>query len=241
MQLVKYHPKNQISHDAKFEISDKQIHCAYNEALAAGGQFAVKAIICGQMLSEKKAFVGHGNWGKWLEQNFQEKHRATVCRWMNAADRVTQALGINEGQWQIGEGQVIDVESQTLSSILTLPEAELDTNAQKARQLFLDFTSDKTIADCLRDVADGTSPDHRIARAANGKNKGGHKGEDRKAWDEFTQKRLSQVNEHLSHWESYSAGQKDKVLGYFETAVSKWPAPLLEHLREQIKEELKSR
>jgi hypothetical protein len=257
MQSLQKTGKNQLQEAPKFAhiVTDEMALMAYKNAIAAGCDYAQKALICGQILiemrSEMTPFSHDEKTGKFaakkdgfvkrLEELFGEKSVATLYRWIGAAERVNKALGLSEGQWALGNGEVIDIDAQPMSAILTLPEAELAEPARKARQMFFDFTADKTIADCLRDVADGTSPDHRIARAANGKTKGGTRGEDRKAWDEFIRRKLRNIDEHVSHYEKFSGKQIENLEKDLKISVSKWPTAVLDYLGDEIKEELKKR
>ncbi len=237
LATVPRRPVSQIPHRAEFGIScnDASVLTAVKEAFDVGGKFAVKAIIAGQLLLEKQASLKHGEWGPWIAKNLPAKSQDTITRWMAAAERVSKALSLHS---------VIDIQAETISSVLTLPEAELSERGREARQLFLDFTADKTISDCLRDVADGSSPDHRISRAANGKGDDAlnrSKNCDRKDFPKFIQDNLKCVTAHLKHWKIFTPAQIEQTETHFKRSLDKIPTPLLDVLKKEITEELKRR
>ncbi len=243
--------------------TDAQIIAACQSAANAEVDYAMQALIAGQMLIEKRASMSpsshdgktgrfnpkadQDNFGKWLES-----HRipvSTAYRWIDCADRVMRSrLGLS----MIDDIQpYIEVEGTVIphSQILTLPEAELPDAARKLRQDVFGFMQDKTLGEAARAAFGGDSPSHRITRAANGKAKGGTRGEDRKDWPTYIARHLSDVTGLLGcneknrekRYADMTAGQRQKIEDAFATALTKWPTPLVEHLAKLAREEGRNR
>lgn len=226
----------------------KRILAAYEDAQRAGETAVQKALICGQLLIEQREAMSFCHDGKnlpwqgrkkpeadqfvvWLADNCPAIPERTAYRWMKAAERSFAVL-------KLPHHFDIEAEVIALSSILTMPRAELSASAAKAQQLWLDFTADKSLADCLRDVIDGESPDHRIARAYNGKyanHSGG--GGDRKEFEKFAALKLRHLTTFLRA--KLHTNQKGLIVSAFNAALEAWPRWALEALSDKCRAELK--
>ncbi len=196
-----------------------------------------KAIYCGQLLNEIKDAIDHGDFLDAVEQNVPEISRVTAWRWMSAARNVIEA---KRGDLkELGfDGSAANV---ALSTLLD-PEAPADSGGDiaRARQLLFDFTTGKTMKECMAAVIVDGEDAHRITRAHNGKTKGGSKGEDRKNFPAFIGEAFKTITAHLKFWKSYTPGQVETTFAKF-ACVSKWPTPALAELKKIIGEELKTR
>lgn len=230
--------------------NDQQILAAYQAALSAENDYALKAVICGYMLLEKRAALApcshSGKTGHFVAKNgdgFLDALEAAgmskskAYRWMEAAERV--------GHCQLNVPlamdlpSCIDVEgvSVPLSQALTAPEKELTAAALKFRQGVFEFMADKTLSDALNASLDGESPAHRITRAHAGKTKGGKGAQDRKQFEKFTATKLG----HLSTFfrQKLSQTQRALIIAAFHAALATWPRWLIEVIAEKCKAELK--
>lgn len=208
-----------------------KISAAIDEAMATAEMAVNQAIRVGHLLLEAKANpeIDHGDWQQWIETNFPKISYRTAARWMQAAGNVVKQIDL--GACSVPASQLLSCAAEDLP----------DDAAREAQQLLFDFTKDKTIKDCLAAVVvDGDEP-HRITRAANGKKLGGTKGEDRKDFPKFIGEKLSDVSAHLKTFKTYTPAQVADTLAKFDSAVGKWPTPLLTHLKQRINEELKTR
>lgn len=202
------------------------IRAAVQDALACAESAVMKAIHAGQMLIEIKASLERGQWLTWLTANCPELSEDRAQRWMLAATKTALSAGIQTNSFSLPWSQV-----------LALPAAELPEAERKAQQLFLDFTQNKTLKDCMAGVmVEGDEP-HRITRAANGKLLGGSHGEDRKDWPKFVGEKLSDVTSHLGH--KLSAAQRTAVGASFDAAMRRWPRWLVELVGEYARREMK--
>ena len=194
-------------------------------------QTVARAIRVGHLLIETKPLLGHGNFQEWIEEEFPRLPYRTAARWMQAAERMLAATGIQP-----------HLLCAPMSELLA-PDAPAGANAEslEARQMIFDFMRDKTIKDCLAAVVvDGDEP-HRITRAANGRKLGGSRGEDRKDWPKYIGIHLKDITAHLKSYKSFTPAQVESVIQKFGVFFSKCPDLLLGELKKQITEELKSR
>ena len=76
------------------------------------GQMAGHAIEIGKCLIQAKAQVGHGNFGKWVEENFQLKYRSAK-NFMDIAERFGSNLQT-----------FADLKYSQMLNLLALPEGE---------------------------------------------------------------------------------------------------------------------
>lgn len=215
-------------------LSDNLILTAYQEACTAEANYALKALICGQMLLEKKALMSplshsettgrfkakkeEDNFGVWCEK--VGIRRATAYRWMDAADRVARIeLGLNVGD-DLPTAIEVDGVAIPLSQALLAPAEELPEKARAFRQGVFDFMQDKSLAEAVRAAVDGEDDAHRISRAGLGKKAGGTRGEDRKDWPAFVARKLVEIGGHLSHWEGMSEVQRTEIKDLLVAAVN---------------------
>jgi hypothetical protein len=229
---------------SELEAGEERILQAYREAIAAQVNYALKALICGQLMLEYRAALqmtshrekssaltnsslSYHNWTdrtKPRDQQFiawlssRDIAVPTAYRWMEAADRVSRLqLGLLMSD-ELPSHIEVEGTRVPLSVALTAPEAELPEAALKYRQDVSNFMADKTLAEACSAALDGESPAHRITRAADGKRKGGAGQPDRKDWPEFVFRKFGELAEHLSHWDRMSAGQKAEILGAVKAA-----------------------
>lgn len=220
-------------------------------AKSAGEDYALKALIAGQLLLEYRASLCHDGkpspngrnqhsggdgFGQWIEQ--QGVAERTAYRWMEAAERVCRAqLGIPLAK---PFTPVIELEGGgtiSLSAALTKAEGQLPAEALRFRQGVFEFMADHTLGEAARAVFDGESDAKRITLAAGGKTKGGTKGEDRKAFDEFAKTKLKHLSTFLGH--KLTVNQKAQIVAAFDQALEQWPRWMIEGLAEKCRKELK--
>lgn len=210
------------------------IRQAYQSAQSAAEDAVQKAVACGQMLREVKDRLPHGQFLVWLNTNLPEIDRTRAWRWMEAAERMIAASGVDVKLLTL-PGET----AMTLSQVMSADAASLPEPARHAQQLMLDFMAGKTIKDCLEGVIVEGDDAHRITRAHNGASLGGHRGEDRKAFAEFVGRKLSQMNTHLHSWPSMPAEQKEDIKTKIAAAMAEWPRELIEVARREAAKLLK--
>lgn len=197
-----------------------------NAALKAAGEASQKCLAAGQALNEMRERLaqprvngrfeetGGNGFEDWIRQNIPDVGLTTARTWMRAAANVVKALPPAPAA-----GDIIDVEAISVSSILSTPSDELPEEARAWRQTWLDFTSHKTIKECLAGVFIDGDADHRVDRAINGKMKGGAGG-DRKDFPLFVARKLRDAGVHMGHWEGMSAAQHNEVCAVVLAAIS---------------------
>lgn len=208
------------------------IQSAYDALRQAVGKAIERGILLGSLLAEKKSRLeaeGYGQWSGWLKKNLPELSDETARRYIRLAE-VAQMKALGD--------TAIDV---PFSRLLSAPESDLSAPALTARQMVFEWSSDKTIKDALGEVVVGGDEPHRVVRAHNGKQHGGYAGEDRKDIPKFVAVHLSDISSHLGNWKKLKPAQIESLQTSFALAVDKWPTPLLETLRDAIKETLKTR
>lgn len=229
---------------------EQQVIAACREAAQQGQDYALKALIAGQLLIEHRASLCHDGkpspngrnqhsegeaFGAWIEK--QGIAARTAYRWMDAAERVSRAqLGIALHK---PFSSVIEIEgggAMALSQALTLPEAKLPEAALEYRQGVLDFMADHTLGEAARAVFDGESDGKRITLAAGGKKKGGQGG-DRKAFDEFAKTKLKHLTTFLN--QKLTVNQKAQIVAAFDRSLEQWPRWMIEALAEKCRTETK--
>lgn len=171
------------------------------EALVAVEGAKQKCLAAGQLLNDFKATLAHGEFLIWREKNLPEISADCCERWMRAAANIVRALP---------EG-CIDVETISLSEVLSTPDHCLSAAHQKYKQAWLDFTNDKTIKECLNGVFVEGDEAHRVDRAINGKTMGGKGSGDRKDWSLFIGVKQNDMGAHLAHWKKMSAIQRSEI------------------------------
>jgi hypothetical protein len=227
--------------DSQIEKANRAARVAVDEAIAAGAMLA-------EARERLKAAAGE-QWNSHAKpdslkfevfiEGVAQRHGCstrTLYNWMGAAENGRKVLA--ESNIRVQEIPI------PLSRLLTLPEAEVGlagSAALEARQLLFNWMADKTIGECLKGVVVDGDDASRITRAHNGKTKGGSRGEDRKAFDEFIGRKLSDISSHLEHWETFKASQKEATLNHFANALSEWDTVVLEHIQKLLKEEMKKR
>jgi hypothetical protein len=215
---------NQMSKLVPHKLSE--VRSAVLEALSLASAAVGKALAAGQMLAEVKAGLPHGQWLPWLARHLPELSEDTAERWIKA---VTNAA--------VGAGIQTATLSLPFSQVLALAPADLPLEEREAQQLFLDFTANKTLKECMAGViVEGDEP-HRITRAANGKRLGGSNGEDRKDWPEFIGRKLEHITSHLGH--QMTPGQAHAIGAKFDAALRQWPRWLNELLADYARRENK--
>lgn len=210
-------------------------HAALRQSTAAtrSAQSAVwSALYVGQLLIEAKAVIGHGPFSGWCEEKLPEISLRTAQRWMAATANIVKALDLTPNVTV--RGMVLK-----LSEVIAPDQEPREKAALAARQAFLACVEGKTLKELSGVMLYGDDP-RRIANAHNGRTLGGGGG-DRKAWDQFIARKLSDVSAHLGHWKSFTPEQVEYTQTRFAHALEKWPTPLLEALRKQLGEELKRR
>ena len=187
------------------------------EALVAVEGAKQKCLAAGQLLNDFKATLAHGEFLIWREKNLPEISADCCERWMRAAANIVRALP---------EG-CIDVETISLSEVLSTPDHCLSAAHQKYKQAWLDFTNDKTIKECLNGVFVEGDEAHRVDRAINGKTMGGKGSGDRKDWSLFIGVKQNDMGAHLAHWKKMSAIQRSEIEQVVRAAILGEPTKLV--------------
>ena len=199
-------------------------------------------MMAGQMLLDEKATMEHGDFQAHIAKLVPEVSYETCRVWMRAAANIVKAL------------PTVDVETVSISQILSTPDADLPAEALRYKQAWLDFTADKSIRQCLDSVTVYGDAAHRVDRAVNGKTKGGKGSEnapDRKAFEKFTATKLGHITTFLTVQKKSAASGKKQIIGWrqlspvqqnaigaaFTQSLEKWPTWLLEILADKIKTE----
>ena len=187
------------------------------EALVAVEGAKQKCLAAGQLLNDFKATLAHGEFLIWREKNLPEISADCCERWMRAAANIVRALP---------EG-CIDVETISLSEVLSTPDHCLSAAHQKYKQAWLDFTNDKTIKECLNGVFVEGDEAHRVDRAINGKTMGGKGSGDRKDWSLFVAVKLDNLSVHLEHWSKMTHVQRSEIEQVVRAAILGEPTKLV--------------
>lgn len=233
--------------------ADKVIIDACAAAADAEVNYATKALIAGQLLSEKRhsLMTCHDGKSSWTDKNKPDHQQfglwlsthgipqRTAYRWMECAERV---LRLHSGATMDQEWQpYLDVESQVIpySQVLTLPEADLPERARTLRQNVFEFMEHKSLGEAARAALDGHSPGKRITLAGNGLSKGGtHDHDDRKAFDKFATVKLQHLTTFFDR--ELTTAQQGRIAAAFEAAMERWPTWILEVIRNKAAAELKA-
>lgn len=228
---------------------------AVEAAQGALGDARQKCLIAGALLNEVKEELPHGDFEEWCRGNLPVKER-TWQVWMRAAANVVKALP-GMPRLQALYDKAIDIEAIPVSEMLTAPEDELPASALAWRQQWLDFTSERTLKECLDGVFVDGDEGHRVDRAINGKLKGGAGG-DRKDFPLFVAVKLKDMGSHLAHWEGMSETQRTEVKLAVRAAVTgdgvrmkgrqrenfsfeAWPVEFCQAVLEAVRERVKGR
>lgn len=227
-------------------LPDDKIVQETKDALQQYQETAQRCLVCGAMLlAKREAMAKHrGGFVAWMEENLGKGCKTTLYRWMDAAEcGLKTFLDLHKmTSSKSTEGPVLEIDSERIPfhALLTMPAADMTPAATEVRQLWLDFSNNKTLKELGGVSIDGDAA-HRISRAHNGRALGGSKGEDRKDWPKFIAVKLSDISTHLDHWKGMSAGQKEQIQIALGSALAKWPTPLLEWIGKTLKDELKKR
>lgn len=216
---------------------ESQVMAACQAAKATGKDYALKAIIAGQMLLEFRAQMARV--GTSTNPNGRNQHsegegflaavakfginHKTAYSWMECAERVARAgLGMNTSGAFPPAIEIEGAAPMLLSHALTAPEKGLPEEALTFRQAIFDFMADHTLADAACAVADGSSPGKRITLAAGGKvhgGKGSAKRSDRKDFARFVLENLEVLSSHIARWPKLSAAQKTEMGAFLRAAL----------------------
>jgi len=220
----------------------KDVRAAIADAHAQRDLAVRKALRVGAMLIALKPMVGHGSFQEFLSTTFTEVKYDTLNDWMNTARNVIAAN--HEQLSQLGFGNSIDVETSVVSLAGALngsDDGALSAKEREAKQLLFDFTSGKTIRECLAGVIVDGDETSRITRAHNGRSKGGHNGKDRKDYPTFVGRKLSDIVSHLAHWPTMTGAQQAAIESIYKAHLSKLPLEAVTFLKKLAAEELKNR
>lgn len=207
----------------------EQIRECHSSVVELKAKAVNRALYLGALLNEAKEIVGHGPFMAWRKKEVAALSDDNCERYMKMSANVVRLSGVAPLELSI-------------SSIVGAAAEDLPNDAaREAQQLLFAFTADKTIKDCLAAVVvDGDEP-HRITRAANGKTKGGTRGEDRKDFPKFIGVHLSDISAHLKSWSKFTPQQAEEVLLKYGSHFGKCPTTLLGQLKTLITDELKTR
>lgn len=235
-----------------FAPSENEILVALQNVKRAGEDYAIKALIAGQILLEYKAALpplSHSETtGKFVAKKEDDRigslfdkvglSRPTGYRYMQAAERVGRVqLGIPMHEPYRPVIDIDGAQSLSLSHCLTAPEKSLPEEALRYRQGVLDFMADHTLGEATRAVLDGDSDAKRITLAAGGKSKGGKGSGDRKAFDVFAKTKLKHLTTFMG--QKLTVNQKAQIVAAFDAALETWPRWVVEGIAEKCRTELK--
>lgn len=224
----------------------KLIGAAIDDALTSFEISRQKCLIVGQMLSEVKNKLNHGEFENYVKRNFPQLAERTAYRWVAAAENILKQLPPPD--------EVATIEISTL--LLTTDNSQLSKPAQAYKQILLDLNNNTTLKDAANGVFNEGDEAHRITRAVNGQTKGGAGG-DRKDFPLFIARKLDDIGTHLSHWSAMTTTQRTEcmtairnaMLGHKTTLNGRhdvfnsklWPDDFVRALVEAGKEHLKTR
>jgi hypothetical protein len=175
--------------------------------------FVREAILAGEMLLEMRSHFldghrGHldsidGEWpvrlADWLKLEAPQLTERTARRWMMSARRViAHLLEIHAPNAPVKIA--LDGREHWISGVLTASEADCTPAMLTFRETFDVFLKDKTLSEAAACALDGESEDSRIARAANGKLKGGMGG-NRRDYPRFFVEHFKAVAHGIRRWE----------------------------------------
>jgi len=190
---------------------------AFQTAEKAKVLFVHKAVIAGQMLREQaQEFYNSrdGNYrnrdipkeeqfGLWLSTECPSISKTTAYNWMAAAERVMgQLLEIHHSNTPVEIE--LGGERYFISTVLTMPDADCTDAMRTFQGTFNTFLADKTLAEATAGALCGAE-EHRIDRAANGKRKGGTRGEDRRAYAKFLAVHFKEMTQCINRWDKFIA------------------------------------
>jgi len=222
--------KNEYSREDQIKTTETRgpgwpvILAAYESAQKAKATFVHEAVICGQMLREQREEImrcNDGNswydrtkpdesgWKKWLAENCQEISQRTAYNWMAAANRVMAHL-LEIHHTNVPVWIELDGERHLISAVLTMPDGQATEAMRTFQATFNMFLTDKTLTEAAACVLQGTDPDSRITRAANGKRKGG-KGGDRKDFALFIGRKLEGISIHFRFWKNMPEQRRSEI------------------------------
>lgn len=213
------------------------------EVLVSIEESRQKCFILGQMLCEAKAVLVHGEFQEWVKTNFPEICYETANRYAKAAQNIFQALPAPAVEMQI-------------SQVLTLPDESLTAAEQKFKQLWFDFTKDKSVGAAMKGSFLDNDPAIGLLRGTNGRlmgGKGGKHAPDRKSFEKFVATKLGHITTFLTVSKKTVANGRKQVVGFrelpetqraaivmaFTGSMEKWPDWLLAAIADKSRTELK--
>jgi hypothetical protein len=158
------------------------------------------SLIAGQFLIEACAELDHGEKMDAVKREVPDISYDTAARWMDAVGVVKKEIGHPEHD---------TIEISYILSVGGKREKGLPAWAAKWRKDFFDFTKDKTIKQCLNAVFLDGDESYRLARAINGKTKGG--AGDRKNFPAYIDTNLKFASRHTAHWKSMNAREQTSI------------------------------
>lgn len=100
-----------------------RINAAHHRAESSMREAVEAAIECGELLTEAKSRIGHGGWGKWLQENFRASDR-TARNYMRLAAHADE----------VNRQPVADLGVRAAIESLAKPKPETDRLIEEARQ-----------------------------------------------------------------------------------------------------------
>ena len=187
----------------------------------------LKTLLAGVLLLKLKAALGHGQFMTVRQQYFPPLSPDTFERWMNGAELFFENFPLPS---------TVDIEAEV---ILNAPESELPNAALEYRQTCFDFVRGKSF--------------RGILAALNGRKAGGHRGENRRAVEQYIPRHLDKVTAMLTvrkrkpgtedwfvcNYRNLTSEQKARIISAGTDSLSKWPHWLLVAMREKASLELK--
>jgi hypothetical protein len=210
--------------------SDADIYEAIRAAKIATNNGVRQATIAGQMLLEKRQQLTSCHDGtkfvldaspdpifeEWLAKVCAEISRRTAYRWMQAASRVLCFL-LERWCDEAPTHVELDGIKYLISYVLTAQESDCSPAMTKFKKAFEAFLADKTLSEALAAAIDGESDASRFTLAANGKIKGGARGENRRNYAHFVFRHFKALNHIQSRWDKLNMKQPGEQSKMTET------------------------
>lgn len=236
--------KSPKRHDDVLDVPTviKSLRAAVLKAINSTNTAVQDCLAAGQALNEARGTFNRrrgqgGEFSAWddgdgfqefVAKNLPEISIVTAQRWMRAAANVLRAVGDGQGgehptsnsqrSTSNGGNGVIDIEAIPVSELLATPDDELPEASREWKQAWFDFTSNKTIKECLAGVFVDGDDGHRVDRAVNGKLLGGGGG-DRKDFADFTLRKLKHISTFFGSWDTMTERQRTEIKDEFTAAI----------------------
>lgn len=246
-------PASSPGPDPQFIALVERIRTTIDRAFIYLSESLWLVLVAGQQMNELKEIIDYGDFEFARQKYFPKIGERAARNWQQAAAGILR---------EVGAPPAIGI---PVSVILLSSEKDLSAEALEYRNKWIDCAADKTLAEC---AASGMALS--VTRAWNGRTKGGTTAfDERKDYSKHIMQHMVQIAEHFSHYDSFSAMQKNEVQRLFRAAImgrdfvlnrtfngrdcafpadfsgserrrAMWPKDLCEFVLDALKERLKS-